>query len=77
MTGHLLGAAGVIEAILAIRSINENLIPATINIEELDDAIPENIQIVVNEPLEKKVETAMSNAFGFGGHNATVLFKKI
>src|SRR5690554_1345779 len=77
MTGHLLGAAGVIEAIVAIRSINENLIPATINIQELDEAIPKNIQIVVNEPLEKRVETAMSNAFGFGGHNATVLFKKI
>ena len=77
MTGHLLGAAGVIEAIVAIRSINENLIPATINIQELDEAIPESIQIVVNDPLEKKVETAMSNAFGFGGHNATVLFKKV
>lgn len=76
MTGHLLGAAGAIEAILAIRSINENIIPPTINIENLDPAIPGGIQIVVNEAKEKTVNTAMSNAFGFGGHNSTLLFKK-
>jgi len=77
MTGHLLGAAGAIEAILAIQSINENIIPPTINIENLDPAIPEGIQIVVNEAKEKNVTTAMSNAFGFGGHNSTLLFKKL
>jgi 3-oxoacyl-[acyl-carrier-protein] synthase II len=77
MTGHLLGAAGAVEAILAIQSINHNVIPASINVENLDPAIPEGIQIVVNEPMQKKVETAMSNAFGFGGHNSTVVFKKV
>jgi len=77
MTGHLLGAAGAIEAIIAIKSINNNVIPATINIENIDPAIPEGINIVVNQPMEKTVQTAMSNAFGFGGHNSSILFKKI
>ncbi|MCX8525577.1 beta-ketoacyl-ACP synthase II [Chryseobacterium formosus] len=77
MTGHLLGAAGAIEAILAIKSINENIIPPTINIENLDENIPEGIQIVMNEPVQKTIKTAMSNAFGFGGHNSTVVFREI
>lgn len=77
MTGHLLGAAGAIEAILCIKSINEGLVLPTINVEQLDPDIPEGLQIVVNEPIRKNVHTAMSNAFGFGGHNATVLFRKI
>lgn len=77
MTGHLLGAAGAIEAIISIKSINDNIIPATINIGELDDAIPSDIQIVTNQPLEKPVKIAMSNAFGFGGHNATLIFREI
>lgn len=74
MTGHLLGAAGAIEAILAIKSINENIIPPTINIENLDPEIPENIQMVTKAPMQKTVKSAMSNAFGFGGHNATLVF---
>jgi 3-oxoacyl-[acyl-carrier-protein] synthase II len=77
MTGHLLGAAGAVEAILAIQSIKHNVIPASINIENLDPLIPSGIQIVANQPMEKVVNTAMSNAFGFGGHNSTVLFKKV
>jgi 3-oxoacyl-[acyl-carrier-protein] synthase II len=77
MTGHLLGAAGAIEAILAIKSITENIIPPTINIENLDANIPNGIQIVMNQPMQKTINTAMSNAFGFGGHNSTVLFKRM
>jgi len=77
MTGHLLGAAGAIEAILAIKSITDNIIPPTINFEELDTDIPETIQIVKNKPMEKIIKTAMSNAFGFGGHNATLVFRNI
>lgn len=76
MTGHLLGAAGAVEAILAVKSITDNVIPASINIENLDPAIPEGIQIVVNQAMEKTVNVAMSNAFGFGGHNSTVVFRK-
>ena len=77
MTGHLLGAAGAIEAILAIKSINANIIPPTINIENPDSEIPHGIQIVTNQPMHKKVKTAMSNAFGFGGHNSTLIFREI
>ena len=77
MTGHLLGAAGAIEAIIAIKSITENIIPPTINIENLDAYIPNGIQIVMNQPMQKTIKTAMSNAFGFGGHNSTVLFKAV
>jgi 3-oxoacyl-[acyl-carrier-protein] synthase II len=76
MTGHLLGAAGAIEAIAAIASINEGIIPPTINTQQLDPALPTNVQIVMKEPLKKKVDVAMSNTFGFGGHNGIVVFKK-
>jgi len=77
MTGHLLGAAGAIEAIIAIQAINDQVIPPTINIASLDEAVPEGIHIVTNEALPHKVDVAMSNAFGFGGHNATVVFRKV
>jgi len=77
MTGHLLGAAGAIEAIIAIKSINENIIPPTINIENPDSEIPHGIQIVTKEPMHKNIKTAMSNAFGFGGHNSTLIFREI
>ncbi len=77
MTGHLLGAAGEIEAIIAIKAINNNIIPPTINLEQLDDRIPSKMKIVANSALETKVNVAMSNAFGFGGHNAIVIFKAL
>jgi len=77
MTGHLLGAAGAIEAILAIKAITDHIIPPTINIENLDEKIPEGIHIITKNAVEKKINTAMSNAFGFGGHNACVIFKSI
>lgn len=77
MTGHLLGAAGAIEAILSIKAINSNIIPPTINLDHIDDRIPKKMKIVANTAMETKVEVAMSNAFGFGGHNAIVVFKQI
>ena len=77
MTGHLLGAAGAVEAILCIKAIEQNIIPPTMNIESLDENIPKGIQIVQNKSKHKTVNVAMSNAFGFGGHNASVIFKKI
>jgi 3-oxoacyl-[acyl-carrier-protein] synthase II len=77
MTGHLLGAAGAIEAIACVASINEGLIPPTINTQDLDPELPKGIQIVLKEPLKKEVKVAMSNTFGFGGHNGIVVFKKI
>lgn len=76
MTGHLLGAAGAIEAIFCVKAINEGIVPPTINTETLDPAIPEGIQIVTKSSIEKKVKVALSNTFGFGGHNASVIFKE-
>ncbi|MBV8253417.1 MAG: beta-ketoacyl-ACP synthase II [Chitinophaga sp.] len=77
MTGHLLGAAGAIEAIAAILSIDKKLIPPTINTTNLDPEIPANLQIVLGNALEKDVKVAISNTFGFGGHNGIVVFRKI
>lgn len=77
MTGHLLGAAGAIEAIACIKSINKNTIPASTNIDELDPEIPTSVHIVSGSSISKSVKFAMSNGFGFGGHNSTVIFKSI
>jgi len=77
MTGHLLGAAGAIEAIISIKSITDGIIPPTINTEEIDDQIPRTLNIVVKEPIEQKLNAALSNTFGFGGHNSIVAFKRM
>lgn len=76
MTGHLLGAASAIEAVASILAINNDVIPPTINVEELDENLPEGSNIVVNKPLKATVNYALSNSFGFGGHNASVIFGK-
>jgi 3-oxoacyl-[acyl-carrier-protein] synthase II len=77
MTGHLLGAAGAIEAIAAIKSIGDQVIPPTINTTTLDPAIPGNLKFVLKDAIDHKVKVAMSNTFGFGGHNGIVVFKAI
>lgn len=77
MTGHLLGAAGAIEAVFSVKSVQEDIIPPTINTESIDEEIPKNIDIVMNSAREQEVNVAMSNNFGFGGHNGIVIFKKI
>lgn len=77
MTGHLLGAAGAVEAILSIKSINENIIPPTINLQSPDSAIPRQLHLINGKAFEKQVRVAMSNTFGFGGHNSIVIFKEI
>jgi 3-oxoacyl-[acyl-carrier-protein] synthase II len=76
MTGHLLGAAGVVEAIACIMSVNKNVVPPTINHFERDEKIDERLNLTFNESQERKVRHAISNTFGFGGHNGSVLFKK-
>lgn len=76
MTGHLLGGAGAIEAIAAILSIRESKVPPTINLTDIDPAIPATLDIVKGTTIEKNVDVAMSNTFGFGGHNGIVVFKK-
>ncbi|KMY45351.1 3-oxoacyl-ACP synthase [Bacillus sp. FJAT-27916] len=74
MTGHLLGAAGGVEAIFSVLSIVNDLIPPTIHYHEKDPVC--DLDYVPNEAREKTVRCAMSNSFGFGGHNATIVFKK-
>ena len=74
MTGHLLGAAGAIEAIAAIKALNESIIPPTIGYKEKDEEC--DLDIVPNEGRQKDITYAMSNSLGFGGHNATIVFKK-
>ena len=76
MTGHLLGAAGAIEAIASILSIKEGVVPPTINHQTKDEQIDDKINFTFNSAQKRTVNIAMSNTFGFGGHNACVLFKK-
>lgn len=77
MTGHLLGAAGVIEAIAAIGTILHGIVPPTINHFTDDENIDSRLDFTFNHAVKKDVKIAMSNTFGFGGHNACVLFKKL
>ncbi|GET25084.1 beta-ketoacyl-ACP synthase II [Prolixibacter sp. NT017] len=77
MTGHLLGAAGAAESILCIKAITDNIVPPTINTVNLDPAIPKDVRIITGESIDAQVDVAMTNSFGFGGHNATLVFKKI
>lgn len=76
MTGHLLGAAGAIEAIASIMSIQKGIVPPTINHANVDSNIDPSLNLTLNKPQERDVKIAMSNTFGFGGHNACVVLKK-
>ncbi len=76
MTGHLLGAAGAIEAIASILAMEHGIIPPTINHETPDENIDPELNLTLNKAQKRDVKVAMSNTFGFGGHNACVLFKK-
>ena len=77
MTGHLLGAAGAIEAIASILAIQNNVVPPTINHHTFDDQLDPKINFTLGKSQERKVDVALSNTFGFGGHNACVIFKRI
>ena len=76
MTGHLLGAAGAVEAITAIMAVVHDLIPPTINFKNPDPAIDQNLNLTLNKAQSRKVNAALSNTFGFGGHNASVVIIK-
>jgi 3-oxoacyl-[acyl-carrier-protein] synthase II len=76
MTGHLLGAAGAIEAIAAILAIQHQTIPPTINHFETDESLDKKLNFTFNKAQHRTVNTVLSNTFGFGGHNAAVIFKK-
>lgn len=75
MTGHLLGAAGAVEGIASILSIYHGIIPPTINLDNPDESLPQGINLTANHAVKKTVKVAMSNTFGFGGHNAIAIFK--
>jgi len=77
MTGHLLGAAGAIEAISSILSIKHGIIPPTINHTTVDENIDPELNLTLNKAQKRDVKVAMSNTFGFGGHNACVIFRKV
>ena len=77
MTGHLLGAAGAIEAISAILAMENGIVPPTINHTTIDENIDPELNLTLNKAQKRDVKVAMSNTFGFGGHNACVVFKKI
>ncbi len=77
MTGHLLGAAGAIEAIASILALENGMVPPTINHSVVDENINPDLNLTLNEVQKRDIKVAMSNTFGFGGHNACVAFKKI
>jgi 3-oxoacyl-[acyl-carrier-protein] synthase II len=77
MTGHLLGAAGAIESIAAISAINNSLVPPTINHVNVDPEIDANLNLTLNVAQKRDINVALSNTFGFGGHNSSVIFRKL
>ena len=77
MTGHLLGAAGAIESIASILAMKHSLIPPTINHSTVDESINPELNLTLNKAQKREIKIAMSNTFGFGGHNACVAFKKL
>jgi 3-oxoacyl-[acyl-carrier-protein] synthase II len=76
MTGHLLGAAGAVEAIACIMAIVKGVIPPTINLDTIDPEIDPNLNLTPNKAQKREVRAALSNTFGFGGHNGSVILKK-
>ena len=76
MTGHLLGAAGAIEAIAAIMAVVHDIVPPTINLKVPDPEIDQKLNLTLDKPQNRRVNYAISNTFGFGGHNASIVIKK-
>jgi 3-oxoacyl-[acyl-carrier-protein] synthase II len=76
-TGHLLGGAGAIEAIICVMAIHDGIIPPTINTQHIDPNLPEGLNFVLGEKRKKNIGVALSNTFGFGGHNASAVFVKV
>ncbi len=76
MTGHLLGAAGAIEAIATVMAVINGIVPPTINFRNPDPAIDQNLNLTLNKAQHRPVKVALSNTFGFGGHNASILIRK-
>ena len=77
MTGHLLGATAAVEALACVMAITKGVVPPTINVEELDPQIDSKLNLTLGKAQKREVRCAMSNTFGFGGHNSTIVFRKI
>lgn len=77
MTGHLLGGTAAIEALACVMAITRGVIPPTINVENLDPAIDPRLNLTIGEAQRREVKCALSNTFGFGGHNSSIIFRKI
>lgn len=77
MTGHLLGAAAAIEALACIMAIDCGIVPPTINVENLDPAVRPDLDLTLGTARKRTVDAALSNTFGFGGHNSTVIFRRV
>ncbi len=78
MTGHLLGATGALEALFCVKSVQEDIVPPTINHdpEDMDEEIDYNLNFTFDKAQKRTVNAALSNTFGFGGHNASIIVKK-
>jgi len=76
MTGHLLGAAGAIEALAAVMAVYKDVVPPTINLKEVDPEIDSKLNLTPNVAQKRVVRAALSNTFGFGGHNASIIVKR-
>jgi len=76
MTGHLLGAAGAIEALACIKAVQEDTVPPTINHFTDDPEFNPKLNFTFGQPVKRQVRAALSNTFGFGGHNASIIVKK-
>ena len=77
MTGHLLGGAGAVEAVASILAMQHQLVPPTINHVTEDPTVDNRLNLTLNQAQSRKIDVVLSNGFGFGGHNATVIFRKI
>jgi 3-oxoacyl-[acyl-carrier-protein] synthase II len=77
MTGHLLGAAGAIEALAAVMAVYKDIVPPTINLQNVDPEIDSKLNLTPNKAQKRTVRAALSNTFGFGGHNASIIVKKV
>ena len=76
MHGHLLGAAGVVEAQVTILAMKHSIVPPTINLIELDPEVDSKLNLTLHKAQKRKVNAALNNTFGFGGHNSSIIFKK-
>jgi 3-oxoacyl-[acyl-carrier-protein] synthase II len=77
MTGHLLGATGAIESIACVMAVKHDIVPPTINCANRDPEIDPKLNLTIDVAQKRAVNIALSNTFGFGGHNSSVLFRKI